>query len=221
MHAVKRVPLGFAWPPGETWSGYLNPWPGPTPCAPCGVTGLNKATKRLLDRFGSWAPRMTKAEMDELLRLGHPPDEIEALRQRKGCHNPLLRHALVGLRAKRKGLYGACLACGGEGFVPNVNPAVERLYAAVNLYEEWEPVEPPSGPGWQLWIDRNGPVSPVFPSSEALAEWCAATYKEPFDVWSAKIHRLSPSKPPQPRTSFRLPSDHFRIYDATKSIGIA
>ena len=40
-------------------------------------------------------------------------------------------------------------------------------------YEQWERVEPPTGEGYQLWetVSEGSPISPVFSTPEALADW--------------------------------------------------
>lgn len=49
---VKRVPLDFDWPVGETWGGYLDPYRQfSKTCPTCDGTGGNRVTKI----FGEWA----------------------------------------------------------------------------------------------------------------------------------------------------------------------
>ena len=48
---LKRVPLDFAWPLGETWDGYLNPHPAPPGCPLCDGLGYNAATRKIADDF--------------------------------------------------------------------------------------------------------------------------------------------------------------------------
>lgn len=61
-----------------------------------------------------------------------------------------------------------CKACDGEGSIWSSKEA-ERLA------EEWEPLQPPEGEGWQLWetVSEGSPVSPVFATAEELASWLA------------------------------------------------
>lgn len=211
-HVVRRVPLGFNWPVGDPWHGYVNPWPGPEPCRSCGVSGFNPETKRLLDRFNSWAPRMTRGEEKTLLSFGFGKAEIRSIRSRKGRWNPILCEALLEERSKRLGVYGLCSSCDGEGYRENSNPAVARIYAGVNLFREWEPTEPPMGEGWQLWTEGKGPKSPVFDSAEELARWCSEAFrKAPPESWLTWVERSTKGVPP-PRPPFRLPSDHLRTY---------
>ena len=56
----------------------------------------------------------------------------------------------------------------GEGTI-FINDDIEKLH------NEWDPVEPPEGDGYQLWenTSEGSPVSPVFATLEELCEWCA------------------------------------------------
>jgi uncharacterized protein YgfB (UPF0149 family) len=66
-------------------------------------------------------------------------------------------------------VWGHCPACDGNGELPHSDESVRKLY------EEWEDYEPETGEGYQLWNTggEDGPISPVFASAEALAEWCS------------------------------------------------
>lgn len=215
QRTVKRISPDFHWPVGEVWHGYVNPWPGPEPCFECRTSGLNAMTKKLADTFRSWAPKLTVAEAAHLMEKGVAKQEVQRLRRRaKGSDTPLIRQTLVEFRARRKGYWGQCAACKGEGFVPNTNPAVALLYEGVNLYHEWEPTEPPFGSGWQLWDDTDGyPVSPIFNTPEALAQWCFRRYKKPpVKDWERWVRSFKDLAPPEIRPPFRLQSDHFKVF---------
>lgn len=178
---VRRVPSDFAWPLNKTWHGYVNPWPGPTPCMTCMGIGLNEPCRKLHHTFRSWAPKLTRDEVEYLLQEGVTQKEVEKLKARHPeSDNPILRSLLVEVRARRKGFWGLCEDCDGEGEVENTNPAVAQLYEKVNLYETWEPVHPPVGTAWQMWKvtgSNPGPASPVFDSPEELARFCAKNFK--------------------------------------------
>lgn len=173
-------------------------------------------SKKLADRFRSWAPRLTIEEQKHLLEKGVTIKEIKRLRHRlPHSDTPVIRMLLVEFRARRKGFWGQCAVCKGEGFVPNPNPAVKTLYEGVNLFNEWEVTEPPHGAGWQLWDDPEGaPISPVFNSPESLAQWCVKKFKKPNDAkeWEKWIRKFRDSVPPEPRAPFRIQSDHFKVF---------
>lgn len=219
QQAVKRVPSDFKWPLNKIWHGYENPWPGPVACYDCMTSGFNRATRKIYDTFRSWAPKLTKDEAKTLLEKGVSPKEILKMRQRaSGWDTPLLRITLSEIRAARKGVFGACLTCDGEGFIPNPNPAVTTLYKSVDLFLEWEQSEPPYGTGWQLWDDPEGaPISPVFDSAKELAEWCERECED-IDVpsWEAWIVEAAEGAKPSGRPPFRIQSDHFKVYSQPK-----
>lgn len=214
---VKRVPADFSWPTGEVWHGYVNPWPGPVACVECSGTGLSRECKKLFDSFRSWAPKLTQAEAAQLMAAGVSPREVDRLRRRiYAADTPVLRCLLVEIRAKRKGIWASCEVCDGNQMVSNPNPAVVRLYEGVNLFDEWEPIEPPTGTGWQLWENpapEGYPCSPVFETPEALAEWCQDQFRSSYDGWLRWIrHEGQNLDREEPMQSFRLQSDHMRVF---------
>jgi hypothetical protein len=162
---------------------------------------------------------MTKGEERALLGLGFRPAAIERIRKRKGCPDLTLRDALLEERAKRKGVFGMCLLCEGDCVIPNRNPAVGRLYAGVDLYQEWQPIEPPAGEGWQLWAAGEGPISPVFATASELASWCAARSKDSLEAWQARLQ--APIAPTPSIPTFRLPSEHVRVYGPAEDVACA
>jgi hypothetical protein len=84
-------------------------------------------------------------------------------------HDAINRWILCEFRCKQLGIERQCPTCEGEGAVY----ASDEQRAA---HEAWEPTEPPTGDGWQLWetTSEGSPVSPVFETAESLAEWCAS-----------------------------------------------
>lgn len=54
---LKRVPLDFAWPLKETWSGYINPHASVShDCPTCAGSGLSAEAKRIQDQWYGNAP---------------------------------------------------------------------------------------------------------------------------------------------------------------------
>jgi len=148
--------------------------------------GLNESCRKLHHSFRSWAPKMTLAEEKVLLDEGVTPQEVKRVKARHSeMDTPIVRAILVETRAKRKGFWGVCNDCKGEGEVANLNPAIVSMYAKVNLFETWEPTLPPSGVGWQLWEmeDDPSPHSPVFETPEELAKFCAKSLSGPVKDW--------------------------------------
>lgn len=77
--------------------------------------------------------------------------------------------------------WGTCPVCEGNADDPAKRAEVEA----------WKETSPPSGEGWQLWetCSEGSPVSPVFETATALAEWCAdnattfASFKATKEQW--------------------------------------
>ena len=66
----------------------------------------------------------------------------------------------------RLGLDPCCSHCGGSGEMYE-SEEIKRLS------EEWEPVDPPEGEGWQLWetVTEGSPISPVFATEDEFVNW--------------------------------------------------
>lgn len=95
-------------------------------------------------------------------------DEVNkwAVESRLG-HDAINRWICVKTRAERLGVYGLCECCNGEG----------QLWASdevKKLQDGWEPTEPPTGEGYQLWgtTSEGEPMTPVFPTLEELCQYC-------------------------------------------------
>lgn len=94
-------------------------------------------------------------------------------------HDSLNQGICVEARAKRLGFWGLCKLCKGSG-----------SYWAEDKYEkladEWEPIEPPVGEGYQLWetTSEGSPDSPVFKSLDELCNW-AEEYATTFAGFQA------------------------------------
>lgn len=91
---------------------------------------------------------------------------------------------------RRNGFDYGCPHCGGSG-------RVWQTEEVKRLHEEWEPIEPPAGDGYQLWetTSEGSPKSPVFASFDELCEWCAenastfASYKATKEEWAEMLDR--------------------------------
>jgi hypothetical protein len=81
-------------------------------------------------------------------------------------HDLINAHVVIEARCKREGIDAMCSTCGGHA-------SLEKYEGQRAEAEAWEPTDPPEGEGWQLWEDvsEGSPISPVFPSAEALAGW--------------------------------------------------
>jgi hypothetical protein len=181
---LKRVPLEFDWPRGETWGGYVNPFSYMcVTCPECKGCKSNANTREVHRSFydlekngGKWHDNITQDELDVLVKCNRYPGQVPTLaeinaRQAKGgldAHDGINRRLLVETRAKRMGVYGPCPRCWGDG---RLWPAEWTKIAA----EHWQKFDPPRGDGYQLWEDttEGSPVSPVFSTLDELSAWCA------------------------------------------------
>lgn len=86
-------------------------------------------------------------------------EEVNAWAKRAFGHDAINRYVVVDARAKRMGLGDlTCPACKGEGVVQDAEA------------EAWEPTDPPTGEGWQMWetVSEGSPVTPAFATSDEL-----------------------------------------------------
>ncbi len=85
-------------------------------------------------------------------------------------HDDINHSICVEAECARLGKSYTCEKCGGEG-------EVWPSEAAKQLYDEWEPNDPPLGSGYQIWetVSEGSPISPVFSTPEDLASHMAAT----------------------------------------------
>jgi hypothetical protein len=191
---LKRVPMDFDWPLKIVWKGYCSPY-RQTDCKACGGSGYNPETRKLSDDWydhngtgGRWCDKLTQDEVDALVEAGRlrshvdgkwtkiprTAEEVNKANRREAPWNGDLHHdgsnsyLCVKTRGERLGVWGLCPICeGGGGFY--CDPKYEKLADA------WEQIEPPEGPGYQLWetTSEGSPSSPVFATIEELCVWCA------------------------------------------------
>lgn len=113
----------------------------------------------------------TKAFNDLVIGLLASVDESRAEYRRKDMflgHDAVdswqIAKAIVTAAGLDPNDWGICPTCEGHCCHPD----------DIDMNDDWTSTEPPEGPGWQLWetTSEGSPVSPVFESPEALAEWC-------------------------------------------------
>lgn len=226
---LRRVPLDFDWPIGQTWSGYINLHyeAHRRDCQKCAATGYSALGRRLSDQWSGKAPFDPSESGSHPFLATHPsiqarakrraPNAIEAQAQRlaaqinrslahhlnqddvnallAGCrlrefrgrevpptarevnelslstplHDEVSKLLVIQSRCKRAGESELCDECLGEG---SVLDSVD----AKRLSEEWQPTDPPTGEGYQVWetVYEGTPISPVFATADELAAWMAA-----------------------------------------------
>ena len=211
---AKRVPLDFSWPQGTVWDGYTQPaWHYPPKCEACDGRGIT--TARLWVEHVAHLALIVDEDLERQERgrdlhpymrdsgavtFGTRPSSdyrafstgLAGREPRAFGHDAVDRWCATTALIRAAGLdpetWGICPDCGGEG--ENATP--EQLAAR----EAWEPTEPPSGDGWQLWetTSEGSPASPVFASAEALADWCEdnatwfASYRWTREQWLASFN---------------------------------
>ena len=182
---VRRVPMDFDWPLNKTWEGFL--CPHYEKCKPCDGRGSTTAADRLNDIVGllmisgdDSRPNRGKAHpyfqfMPHTPGMVPSPDMGEltdGLAGRDGDrifgHDALDRWSAIKKIRQAAGVpdgWGVCEVCAGEGMPPEI----------AALAEAWEPTDPPTGDGWQMWetTSEGSPISPVFAAPEELARWLA------------------------------------------------
>lgn len=194
---ARRVPLDFDWPIGEVWEGYLMPDNlSPPECDDCDGTGTTSAHQWVAacasmillltdDLRAQEQGRPMHSYFDEFSSVAYgtrPTPDIaeltEGLAGRSGLrgmgHDALDRWAATDKIIEAAGLdpkaWGKCQACAGHGDI-EAYPG-QRAEA-----EAWEPTDPPTGEGWQMWqtTSEGSPQTPVFATAEELADYCAET----------------------------------------------
>lgn len=193
---ARRVPLDFDWPQGETWGGYLMPDRLQENSCPDCRHGGTPAYDWLQKVAYVIAGLADDADDEARGRAMHP--YLEPLRAISygGNHNrtdprPGAQFAEFadGLGQQSSTFLGrdpyrmqtALIAAAGLPEDWGLCPTC-RGHASVEVYpgqraeaEAWEPTEPPSGEGWQMWetTSEGSPMSPVFATADELAAWLA------------------------------------------------
>jgi len=155
-----------------------------------GEAAIRKETARIVDLWnGRWSNHLNQDDVDALVAAGRLCEltrtftngswvedptrpaltamRVNAWNLKMAGHDAVDAMVCVRARCEREGLPISCQECGGEG----TTSTPEQVAA----YEAWEPTDPPEGHGWQLWetTTEGSPQSPVFATSDMLAEWIA------------------------------------------------
>lgn len=186
---IKRVPLDFEWPLNEVWEGYQRPAWRDCPGEDCQGGSTTAAhwldvIAHLLLMVGESGvsseqlhPWLVELPLSPRVKPGPDAAELStglagrAPRPSMG-HDAIDRWKATSAIIRAAGLpesWGTCQTCGGEGIHPDDQEAAEA----------WEPTEPPTGDGWQVWetVSEGSPISPVFAEREALIDWlCSPAY---------------------------------------------
>lgn len=163
-----------------------------------GPAALRREAVRLVGLFNSWQHHLAQVDVDALVADGRlrdfthdydptaavadrwtphgRPVTADAVNRRSlrggfGGHDSINAWVVIGARAKREGVPTSCPGCDGHG-------TVEAYPGQRDDAENWEPTQPPTGDGWQLWetTSEGSPVSEVFATDRELAHWlCTET----------------------------------------------
>jgi hypothetical protein len=122
------------------------------------------AADRLMDLTHTWS-RETKWQPIEP-KPAVTAEQVNKWSLRGLAHDAINCGIVIDDRCKRLGESPTCKICDGHG-------SVEKYPGQRAEAEAWEPTDPPTGPGYQLWetTSEGSPVSPVFKTPALLANW--------------------------------------------------
>lgn len=168
-----------------------------------GEIAIWREGKRLADMWnGQWNHHLSQVDVDTLVDDGRLWDftrdfvpgegwrdkevpyrptaaEVNEWNIRSFGHDGINAYVVIKARCERYGMPMECATCDGHG-------GVEAYPGQRAEREAWEPTDPPTGDGWQLWqtVSEGGPISPVFATPEELARWMSS----PEYTWGANRH---------------------------------
>lgn len=138
------------------------------------------AAERLMDFTHTWDP-------DKRWQKIEPPVTPTAAQVNEWSlyglgHDGINASVVIRARCERDGKPYVCATCDGHGS----REAYEGQRAEA---EAWEPTEPPTGEGWQLWesVSEGSPITPVFATPEELARWMTE------HSWGSQTERMASS----------------------------
>ncbi|MCE7081140.1 hypothetical protein [Streptomyces sp. ST2-7A] len=119
---------------------------------------------RLHDFTHTWSPENGWQKLD-------PPVTPTAARVNKWSlhgfgHDAINAAVVIRARCEREGADDTCRTCQGHA-------GIEAYPGQRAEAEQWEPTDPPTGEGWQLWetVSEGSPISPVCTTADELAAW--------------------------------------------------
>lgn len=158
-----------------------------------GEDALDRAAQRLCDFWNSaWLHHLSQDDVDALLaedrlyQLTHtcrkgegwkpikPRPTITAEQVNRWSiqaggfdgHDSYNCSIVIQAACERAGQPLTCAHCDGQG-------SLERYPGQRAEAAAWEPADPPTGDGWQLWesVSEGSPISPVFTTAAGLVGW--------------------------------------------------
>lgn len=159
-----------------------------------GELAIRREAERLADLWnGQWCHHLEQVDVDALVAAGRLIDFTHTWSKETGRrqprdpvptitaaevntwsligfgHDSLNCHIVIDSKCEREGYTDKCSICEGQG-------GFEKYPGQHQDAEAWKPTEPPEGNGYQLWqtVSEGGPCSPVFATTNELAEWLSA-----------------------------------------------
>lgn len=155
-----------------------------------GESAITREAQRLADHFNSgWLHHLSQDDVNALVEAGRlmdfthtwsretgwqkiePPvtptaEQVNEWSLRGMGHDSINASVVIRARCEREGIDDTCPTCQGHA-------STEAYPGQRAEAEAWEPIEPPTGDGWQLWetVSEGSPISPVFATSDELAAW--------------------------------------------------
>ncbi|MBF6326529.1 hypothetical protein IU451_28935 [Nocardia cyriacigeorgica] len=145
---------------------------------------------------GQWCHHLTQDDVNALLENGRLKDFTHTWTKGEGWrkldppvvptaaqvnawslagmgHDSINAMIVIEARCEREGQRYACETCDGRG-------SVEKYPGQRAEAEAWQPTEPPTGDGWQLWetVSEGSPITPVFATRHELVMYlCSPAYE--------------------------------------------
>lgn len=172
-----------------------------------GELAIQREARRLAELFnGKWCHHLNEEDVKTLVDAGRLMDFTHTFISGEGWkkkddfvmptpqqvndwsidgmgHDSCNLWAIMKAECARTNVPTACAHCEGEGSHWE-SPEYEKLA------EDWTPVEPPAGEGYQIWetVSEGSPISPVFATPEELARWMTgrawgADKGSSYDTW--------------------------------------
>lgn len=162
-----------------------------------GIHSVQDEAERLCYLFNKgWCNHLDADDVDALWKAERlwdfkekpTPQQVNEANLRGMGHDSINFWTCLEAKCERLGVPRYCLTCNGDGVVWSSDEAK-------SLYESWEPTEPPSGEGWQLWenVTEGSPQSPVFEKPEQLVEWMTQNGYDPMAAHALVKHGYAPS----------------------------
>lgn len=207
---ARRVPLDFDWPINKVWKGYLAPEAlQEAPCPDCehGLTADGHLIQGIAYMIIGLGDDVVEQQRGRNMHPYLAPIHEIAYVHGRPRPTPRFEEFIKGLCPDDRGpdIFGRqpyqmsrrllelaglpdewayCPKCKGHA-------SIEKYPGQRADAEAWEPTEPPTGDGWQMWetTSEGSPISPVFATAEELADYLAATGASMFGNTTASRDR--------------------------------